>query len=88
MGIHMEQEDYKWQDAANLVLQLETVSSTLMCNALLSPIGTYDPSQGTSVSAYVCTDDSDLTDVSLHRRFAIGELRAVSYAATVILLLP
>ena len=68
----MEQEDYKWQDAANLVLQLETVSSTFICNALLAPITPYDPDQGASVSLFVCTDDSDLSDVSLHRRFAIG----------------
>lgn len=68
----MEQEDYKWQDAANLVLQLETVSSTFICNALLAPINPYDPDQGASVSQHVNTDDSDLTDVSLHRRFAIG----------------
>lgn len=72
IGTHMEQEDYKWQDAANLVLQLETVSSTFICNALLSPITNYDPTQGASVTAVVCTEDSDLTDVSLHRRFAIG----------------
>lgn len=68
----MEQEDYKWQDAANLVLQLETVSSIFISNALLSPITTYNPTQGASVSAFVCTADSDLTDVSLHRRFAMG----------------
>ena len=72
IGFHQEQEDYKWHDAANLVLQLESVSSTFICNALLSPISEYDPTQGASVSLIVCTQGSDLTDVSLHRRFAIG----------------
>ena len=68
----MEQEDDTWQDAANLVLELESVSSSFMCNALLAPITPYDPLKGASVSSFVCTEDSDLSDVSLHRRFAVG----------------
>ena len=72
IGYHQEQEDYKWQDAANLVLQLETVSSTFICNALLSPIAKYDPMQGASVSSIVCTQVRELTDVSLHRKSAIS----------------
>lgn len=68
----MEQEDDTWQDAANLVLELESVSSSIMCNALLAPITPYDALKGASVSTFVCTENSDISDVSLHRRFAVG----------------
>jgi hypothetical protein len=69
-GTHQEQEDYKWQDAANLVLQLETVSSTFMCNALLAPITPYDPKRAAGIDALL-PFGSDVSDVSVHRMCAV-----------------
>jgi hypothetical protein len=67
---HIELEDYEWQDAANLILELESVSATFVSNALLSPVKL--PSTITSSTKPSALNTStDVDDILEHRKLAV-----------------